>query len=98
MKTSTQYYSHRNGNEAVLWYFLIILIYYFLYWTLQKFFRKKPPKELLPTKPIDTVTIDAWWMVNIGYITEDDIRVNNIIVIHSDKQSFGEGTEVTLVL
>lgn len=41
----------------------------------KKFFRKKPPKELLPTRPVETVTIDPWWVVNIGYITEDDIRV-----------------------
>ena len=42
---------------------------------LQKFFRRKPPKDLLPTKPVDTVTVDPWWVVNIGYITEDDIKV-----------------------
>lgn len=41
----------------------------------KKFFRKKPPKELLPTRPIETVQIDPWWLVNIGYITEDDIKV-----------------------
>lgn len=42
---------------------------------LQKFFRRKPPKDLLPSKPVDTVTIDSWWKVSIGYITEDDIKV-----------------------
>lgn len=41
----------------------------------QKFFRKKPVKELLPTQPIESVSIDSWWLVNIGYITEDDIKV-----------------------
>ena len=43
----------------------------------QKFFRRKPPKELLPTKPVETVQIESWWMVNIGFITEDDIKVLN---------------------
>ncbi|XP_060576810.1 protein FAM91A1-like, partial [Ruditapes philippinarum] len=41
----------------------------------KKFFRKKPPKDLLPTKPVETVAIDPWWMANIGFITEDDIRL-----------------------
>ena len=42
---------------------------------LQKFFRKKPVKDLLPAQPIDDVTIEHWWKVHVGYITEDDIRV-----------------------
>ncbi|KAH3848619.1 protein FAM91A1-like [Dreissena polymorpha] len=41
----------------------------------KKFFRRKPPKELLPTKPVETVQIESWWMVNIGFITEDDIKM-----------------------
>ncbi|KAL4235865.1 hypothetical protein ACF0H5_004253 [Mactra antiquata] len=41
----------------------------------KKFFRRKPPKNLLPTKPVENVMIDAWWVVNVGYITEDDIRM-----------------------
>ncbi|XP_045160177.2 protein FAM91A1-like [Mercenaria mercenaria] len=44
----------------------------------KKFFRRKPPRDLLPTKPVEAVTIDPWWVANIGYITEDDIRVCSI--------------------
>lgn len=41
----------------------------------QKFFRRKPPKDLLPAQPIETVTFEHWWLVNVGYITEEDIKV-----------------------
>ncbi|XP_059163010.1 protein FAM91A1-like [Physella acuta] len=41
----------------------------------KKFFRKRPVKELLPSQPIEGVSIDAWWIVQVGYITEDDIRM-----------------------
>ena len=42
---------------------------------LQKFFRKKPVRELLPTQPVETVVIEPWWIVQAGYITEDDVKV-----------------------
>lgn len=35
---------------------------------------KKPIKELLPTKPVDTLFIDFWWTVRPGYITVDDMK------------------------
>jgi hypothetical protein len=38
----------------------------------RKMFRKKPPRELLPTKPVD-ITIEPWFLVQHGYITEEDI-------------------------
>lgn len=41
----------------------------------QKFFRRKPPKDLLPAQPIETVTFEYWWLVNVGYITEEDVKV-----------------------
>ncbi|CAL1540912.1 unnamed protein product [Lymnaea stagnalis] len=41
----------------------------------KKFFRKRPVKELLPGQPIEGVSIDAWWIVQVGFITEDDIRM-----------------------
>ena len=41
----------------------------------QKFFRKKPVRELLPGQPIDNIAIEPWWIVQAGYITEDDIKV-----------------------
>ncbi len=44
---------------------------------LQKFFRKKPVKELLPVQPVDGVVIEPWWIVQAGYITEDDVKVTS---------------------
>ena len=35
---------------------------------------KKSAKELLPTKPLDSVPILPWWYVQIAYITEDDMK------------------------
>ncbi|RUS75324.1 hypothetical protein EGW08_016913 [Elysia chlorotica] len=43
----------------------------------KKFFRKRPVKELLPGQPIEEVSIEAWWVAQVGYITEDDIRLCN---------------------
>ncbi|XP_064606810.1 protein FAM91A1-like isoform X2 [Liolophura sinensis] len=63
----------------------------------KKFFRKKPVKELLPTQPVESVSIDSWWLVNIGYITEDDIKMCMIIeksvidvIIDSGTQTAGD--------
>ncbi|KAK3600385.1 hypothetical protein CHS0354_016001 [Potamilus streckersoni] len=41
----------------------------------KKFFRKKSPRDLLPTQPVETLQIEPWWLVNTGYITEDDIKI-----------------------
>ncbi|KAK3746262.1 hypothetical protein QZH41_016510 [Actinostola sp. cb2023] len=41
----------------------------------KKFFRRKPVKDLLPTKPVALKVLEHWWTVHIGYITEDDIRM-----------------------
>ena len=30
---------------------------------------KKPIKDLLPSKPVDTLFIDFWWTVQPGFIT-----------------------------
>eukprot|EP01137_Pigoraptor_chileana_P010755 Opistho-2@60752 len=35
--------------------------------------RKATLKSLLPTKPI-AIAVEHWWIVHIGYVTEDDIR------------------------
>ncbi|XP_063780469.1 protein FAM91A1 [Pseudophryne corroboree] len=40
----------------------------------KKFFRRKTARDLLPVKPVE-ITIEAWWVVQSGYITEDDIKV-----------------------
>ena len=41
----------------------------------RKLFRKRNARELLPTKPIPKLSIEAWWIVHIGSITEDDMKV-----------------------
>ncbi|XP_015754940.1 PREDICTED: protein FAM91A1-like [Acropora digitifera] len=41
----------------------------------KKFFRKKPIRDLLPSKPAALKVLEPWWMVQIGYVTEDDIRM-----------------------
>ncbi|XP_078360710.1 protein FAM91A1-like [Oculina patagonica] len=41
----------------------------------KKFFRKKPVRDLLPTKPAMLKVLEPWWIVQIGYVTEDDIRM-----------------------
>ncbi|KAM8966622.1 protein FAM91A1 [Pelodytes ibericus] len=40
----------------------------------KKFFRRKTARDLLPVKPVE-ITIEAWWVVQAGYITEDDIKM-----------------------
>jgi hypothetical protein len=45
---------------------------------LQKFFRRKTARDLLPMKPVE-IAIEAWWVVQAGYITEDDIKVEILI-------------------
>ncbi|XP_022089534.1 protein FAM91A1-like isoform X2 [Acanthaster planci] len=43
-----------------------------------KFFRRRPIKDLLPVKPVDSVILEPWWIVQAGYITEDDIKAVSI--------------------
>ncbi|KAK2887066.1 hypothetical protein Q8A67_015294 [Cirrhinus molitorella] len=40
----------------------------------KKFFRRKSARDLLPAKPVE-ITVEPWWVVQTGYITEDDIRI-----------------------
>ena len=44
----------------------------------RKLFRKRNAKELLPLKPVQKMVIEPWWLVHIGSITEDDIKVSLI--------------------
>ena len=37
-------------------------------------------KALLPDEPVKT-EIEPWWVVNIGYIGEDDIKVRRFVVL-----------------
>ncbi|GFY47418.1 protein FAM91A1 [Trichonephila inaurata madagascariensis] len=43
----------------------------------KKFFgvRRKPIRDLLPPKPVSGLVIEPWWMVYVGYVTEDDIKI-----------------------
>ncbi|KAL1433785.1 hypothetical protein MTO96_012314 [Rhipicephalus appendiculatus] len=43
----------------------------------KKFFtvRRKSVRDLLPTKPVSDIPIEPWWYINVGYVTEDDIKV-----------------------
>ncbi|KAK4012095.1 protein FAM91A1 [Daphnia magna] len=41
----------------------------------RKLFRKRNAKEFLPTKPLKKMVIEPWWLVHIGSITEEDIKV-----------------------
>jgi len=38
----------------------------------RKLFRKKQARELLPTKPT-SISIEPWYFVEVGYLTEDDV-------------------------
>uniref|UniRef100_A0A2I3GXG5 FAM91 N-terminal domain-containing protein n=1 Tax=Nomascus leucogenys TaxID=61853 RepID=A0A2I3GXG5_NOMLE len=40
----------------------------------KKFFRRKIARDLLPIKPVE-IAIEVWWVVQAGYITEDDIKI-----------------------
>ncbi|EHB06401.1 Protein FAM91A1 [Heterocephalus glaber] len=40
----------------------------------KKFFKRKMARDLLPVKPVG-ITIEAWWVVQAGYITKDYIKI-----------------------
>lgn len=68
--------------EAVLYYDQFkknsnfrLMANYHMFVPLQKFFRRKTARDLLPVKPVE-IAIEAWWVVQAGYITEDDIKVD----------------------
>jgi len=35
---------------------------------------RKSYRDLLPTRPVTSLTLLPWWVVQVGYITEDDVR------------------------
>ena len=37
-------------------------------------FGNRRGRELLPERPVDTMTILPWWTVQVGYVTEEDIN------------------------
>ncbi|CAN8005937.1 unnamed protein product, partial [Ixodes pacificus] len=44
----------------------------------KKFFtvRRKSVRDLLPSKPVSDVPIEPWWVISVGYVTEDDIKAS----------------------
>jgi len=64
----------------------------------RKFLRRRPPRELLPTKPVD-ISIEPWFIVQNGYITEEDVlslkpeeRILIDKIIDSKNQGLVSGT------
>ena len=41
----------------------------------QKFFRRRGIRDLLPARPVSITRVEPWWVVHVGFVTEDDIRV-----------------------
>ncbi|XP_041359980.1 protein FAM91A1-like [Gigantopelta aegis] len=69
----------------------------------KKFFRKRPVREVLPSQPVESACIEPWWIVNIGYITEDDIKMcmrveKNVIdtIIDGGPQTAGDMDKTVL--
>lgn len=42
----------------------------------RKLFRRRNARELLPVRPVSKMVIEPWWIVHIGLVTEDDIKVS----------------------
>jgi len=41
----------------------------------QKFFRRRGIRDLLPVRPVSITRVEPWWVIHVGFVTEDDIRV-----------------------
>nr|XP_045619377.1 protein FAM91A1-like isoform X1 [Procambarus clarkii] len=59
----------------------------------RKLFRKKNVRDLLPALPSD-ITIEPWWLVCVGCVTEDDIKV---LHQHSGIQSLVKEREKVVI-
>ena len=35
---------------------------------------RKSGRDLLPSRPVDNVPIHPWWIVNVGFVTEEDMK------------------------
>jgi len=42
-------------------------------------FFKKSYRDFLPPRPVENITLLPWWVVQVGYITEDDVKSLNKI-------------------
>ena len=35
---------------------------------------RKSYRELLPTRPVSSLSIQPWWVIQVGYVTEEDVK------------------------
>uniref|UniRef100_A0A673KJQ7 Protein FAM91A1-like n=1 Tax=Sinocyclocheilus rhinocerous TaxID=307959 RepID=A0A673KJQ7_9TELE len=62
--------------------------------SLFKFFRRKSARDLLPAKPVE-ITVEPWWVVQTGYITEDDIRICSVAEKTAIDKMIDSGPQLT---
>ena len=43
-------------------------------------FFRKPARDLLPSHPVETIQILPWWTLNVGYVTEEDMKVRMVLL------------------
>uniref|UniRef100_A0A671MKA3 Protein FAM91A1-like n=1 Tax=Sinocyclocheilus anshuiensis TaxID=1608454 RepID=A0A671MKA3_9TELE len=60
----------------------------------KKFFRRKSARDLLPAKPVE-ITVEPWWVVQTGYITEDDIRICSVAEKKAIDKMIDSGPQLT---
>ena len=48
------------------------------------FFRRSG-KELLPVEPVKDITILPWWIVQLGFVTEEDMKLADKAEVRSVK-------------
>lgn len=54
------------------------------------FFRKRGAAESLPSKPVQNIVINPWWILQVGYVTEDDVKVIKIESIFNRSNNFSK--------
>ncbi|XP_029447844.1 protein FAM91A1 [Rhinatrema bivittatum] len=59
----------------------------------KKFFRRKTARDLLPVKPVE-ISVEAWWVVQAGYITEDDIKICSLFEKRSIDRIIDSGPQL----
>ena len=35
---------------------------------------------MLPGRPVDITRVEPWWIVDVGFVTEDDIKVSMAVL------------------
>lgn len=57
--------------------------------------KKNIVRDLLPTCPVD-IEIDHWWLVNVGYVSEEDIKVMRFHLFFWLNQNCTEGEHMVI--